>query len=119
MRGGKNPADFSVVQASCGGSDCHSGPAATYRDHIQRATTSIQDTYAGAIAMIRFTFGDQPDLTARLATSAIDAPQSTSGITSLGLFDPATETNSAVRLFGAELPYLSPLRPACADRRTV
>ncbi len=100
MRGGKNPADFSVVQASCGGSDCHSGPVAAYRDHIQRATTSIQDTYAGAIAMIRFTFGDQPDLTARLATSAIDAPQSTSGILSLGLFDPATETNSAVRLFG-------------------
>ncbi len=29
MRGGKNPADFSVVQASCGGTNCHSGSAAS------------------------------------------------------------------------------------------
>ena len=25
MRGGRNPSDLSVVEASCGGSDCHSG----------------------------------------------------------------------------------------------
>ncbi len=100
MRGGKNPADFSVVQASCGGSDCHSGSAETGRDHIQRATTSIQDTYAGAIAMIRFTFGAQADLTALLGTRAISAPAGPGGITSLGLFDPAAETNPSVQLFG-------------------
>ena len=100
MRGGANPADFSVVQASCGGASCHSGSAQTYSDHIQRATTSIQDTYAGAIALIRFTFGDQPDLTARLGTRLIEDPQSNSGITSLGLFDPAHETSPSVKLFG-------------------
>ena len=55
MRGGANPADFSVVQASCGGANCHSGTAASFSDHIQRATTSIQATYAGAIAIIRYT----------------------------------------------------------------
>ncbi len=100
MRGGANPADFSVVEASCGGSNCHSGSASNYQDHIQRATTSIQDTYAGAIALIRFTFGAQPDQTARLATRAIDDPSSASGISHFGLFEPSQEANPSVRLFG-------------------
>ena len=99
LRGGKNPADFSVVQASCGGSNCHSGSAATYSDHIQRATTSIQETYAGAIANILYTFGDQPDLTARYATSAISDITSTSGITSLLTFEPSQQTNPNIQLF--------------------
>jgi hypothetical protein len=100
MRGGKNPADFAVVEASCGGVDCHSGTAAAQRDHIQRATTSIQATYAGAIAQIRFTYGAQPDLTARLGTTAIQDSQSTSGITSLAGFDPSQESNPAIQAFG-------------------
>ena len=100
MRGGKNPADFMVVQASCGGTNCHSGSAAAYNDHIQRATTSIQATYAGAIANIRFTFGAQADLTASLGATAIQDSQSTSGITSLGAFDPLSETHPAVQAFG-------------------
>ena len=100
MRGGKNPADFTVVEASCGGTDCHSGTEAIQRDHIQRATTSIQATYAGAIATIRFTYGAQPDLTARLGTTAIQDNQSTSGITRLAAFDPLQESNPAVQSFG-------------------
>jgi hypothetical protein len=100
MRGGKNPSDFLVVQASCGGTSCHSGTAESYNNHIQRATTSIQATYAGAIANIRYTFGAQPDLTARLGIYAVQAPASTSGITGLAAFDPALETNSNVKAFG-------------------
>ncbi len=100
MRGGKNPADFSVVQVSCGGANCHSGTAASYNDHIQRATTSIQATYAGAIAIIRFTFGVQPDLIAHLGATAIQDSQSASGITSLASFDARAETNPAVQAFG-------------------
>jgi hypothetical protein len=100
MRGGKNPADFSVVQASCGGTSCHSGLTASYNDHIQRTTTSIQATYAGAIANIRYTFGAQPDLTARQAVTAIQDSQSTSGITSLAAFEPQLETNPAIQAFG-------------------
>jgi hypothetical protein len=100
MRGGSNPSDFSVVQASCGGDACHSGTTASYNNHIQRATTSIQDTYAGAIAIIRYTFGVQPDLTARLGVSAVQDPGSTSGITSLAAFNPAAETNLFVKAFG-------------------
>jgi len=100
MRGGKNPADFRVVEASCGGADCHSGTAQAQRDHIQRATTSIQATYAGAIAQIRFTYDAQTDLVARLGTTAIQDSQSTSGITSLAAFDPLQESNPAVQAFG-------------------
>jgi len=59
MRGGKNPSDFRVVEASCGGSECHSGSAEDQRDHIHRSTTSIQATYAGAIAQVRRSFGGQ------------------------------------------------------------
>jgi hypothetical protein len=100
MRGGKNPADFSVVESSCGGVNCHSGSSASYNDHIQRATTSIQATYAGAIANIRYTFGAQLDLTARLGVNAVQDSQSTSGITSLAAFDPLQETNPSVQAFG-------------------
>ena len=100
MRGGKNPSDFSVVQASCGGANCHSGTAESNRNHIQRATTSIQATYAGAITSILYTFGAQPDLTARFGVYAIQDSQSTSGLTGLESFDPAAESNLQVQLFG-------------------
>ncbi len=100
MRGGSNPSDFSVVQASCGGESCHSGSTVDSRDHIQRATTSIQATYAGAIANIRYTFGAQPDLMARFGVVALQVPQSTSGITDLAAFDPNIESNPNLRRFG-------------------
>ena len=41
MRGGANPSDLSVVEMSCGGSNCHSGSEAENRDHIQRVMTSV------------------------------------------------------------------------------
>jgi len=102
MRGGANPSDFSVVEASCGGDNCHSGAAADYRNHIQRATTSIQATYAGAIASIRYTFGAQPDLSARLGVYAIQDPRSTSGVTALAAFDPAVESSPAIKAFAQD-----------------
>src|SRR5512140_124215 len=55
LRGGRNPSDLSVVQASCGGENCHSGSAEFQRDHIQRVSSSLQATYAGAIANLRYT----------------------------------------------------------------
>lgn len=90
LRGGKNPSDFSVVQASCGGSECHSGSAADHRDHIQRAMTSVQATYAGAIAEVRRAFGAQPDGVARFGIFAITSEQATSdkAVVSLARFDP-------------------------------
>ncbi len=100
LRGGANPSDYSVVQASCGGSNCHSGTASSYSDHIQRATTSIQATYAGAIASMLYTFGAQPDLTARFGIYAVEDPLSTSGVTGLATFDPSQASNPAIKLFG-------------------
>ncbi|MCA9915788.1 MAG: hypothetical protein KC496_20680, partial [Anaerolineae bacterium] len=44
MRGGNNPSDLSVVEQSCGGSECHSGDPDDERDHIQRVMTSVQST---------------------------------------------------------------------------
>ncbi|HTX93055.1 MAG TPA: hypothetical protein VMC09_17715 [Anaerolineales bacterium] len=100
LRGGANPSDFSVVQASCGGSNCHSGTPESYSDHIQRATTSIQATYAGAIAVMRYAYGAQSGKGALFGVNAVQDSASTSGITSLGAFDPAAETNPQLQLFG-------------------
>jgi hypothetical protein len=90
MRGGANPSDLSVVEASCGGEMCHSGTPQVERDHIQRVTTSLQATYAGAIAQVRYAFGAQPDLTARMGIFAIDG---------LAAFDPNFESSPALLAF--------------------
>ena len=99
MRGGGNPSDLSVVDASCGGSNCHSGNQAEYRDHIQRVMTSIQTTYAGAITNIRFTFGAQPDQIPRFGISAVTDEQTRTAITSLAAFDPSAEGNPNIQKF--------------------
>lgn len=100
MRGGANPSDLSVVEASCGGSNCHSGSEADGRDHIQRVMTSVQSTYAGAIANIRFTFGAQTDLTPQFGINAITDENTKTGIIALAKFDLSGETNPSVQKFG-------------------
>ncbi len=102
MRGGKNPSDLAAVEQSCGGGNCHSGTAADNLDHIQRVTTSVQSTYAGAIANIRFTFGAQPDLTARFGIQAVSDNTVTTktGLQTLEVFNPLKETNPLLQKFG-------------------
>ncbi len=102
MRGGANPSDLSVAEISCGGSNCHTGSEADDRDHIQRVMTSVQSTYAGAIANIRYTFGAQTDLTAHFGINAITDEQTQTGITALNAFDTATESNPMIQKFGEE-----------------
>ena len=102
MRGGANPSDLSVVEASCGGSNCHSGSEADDRHHIQRVMTSVQSTYAGAISNIRFTFGAQPDLSARFGIAAITDENTNTGITSLLAFDSVNEDHPSIEKFGEE-----------------
>ena len=101
MRGGANPSDFAVVEQSCGGSQCHSGSEADRRDHIQRAMTSVQSTYAGAIANILYTFGAQPDLTARYGVSAVsdEMLRSSTGVAALEHFDAASFDNPFLEEF--------------------
>jgi hypothetical protein len=99
---GANPSDLSVAEQSCGGTNCHSGSEAENRDHIQRVMTSIQSTYAGAIANIRFTFGAQTDLRAYFGIKAITDEHSQTGITSLSAFDPFGDGNPSIREFGED-----------------
>ena len=102
MRGGANPSDLSVAEISCGGSNCHTGSEADDRDHIQRVMTSVQSTYAGAIANIRYTFGAQTDLIANFGINAITDEQTQTGITALNAFNSATESNPMIQKFGEE-----------------
>jgi hypothetical protein len=101
LRGGRNPSDLSVVEASCGGSDCHSGSPLDQRDHIQRVQTSIQATYAGAIASVRYTFGAQPDQVAQMGIYAVQDEEITtpSGLAGLETFDPSVGPSPAVLAF--------------------
>jgi hypothetical protein len=96
LRGGANPSDLAVAAANCGGSECHTGAAADQRDHIARVTTSLQATYAGAIANIYYAFGGQPDLTPRYAISAVAA------------LDPSSQPLALAALSDA-LPAASPM----------
>ena len=93
MRGGANPSDLSVVEQSCGGSDCHSGSAISWQNHIERVKSSIMATYAGAIASARYTFGAQPDLTAQYGITAVEDTTlpSLTELFSLQAFDPTAE----------------------------
>jgi len=100
MRGGANPSDLSVAEISCGGSNCHSGSEADDRDHIQRVMTSVQSTYAGAIASIRYTFGAQTDLAAHFGITAVSDDESQTGIKSLDAFNPAIDSNPMLQKFG-------------------
>ena len=95
LRGGRNPSDFCVVEASCGGSEFHSGSAAANRDHIHRAMTSVQATYAGAIAYVRRAFGAQPDAAARFGVFAIsdDRVVSSTAVPGLEDFDPVASND--------------------------
>ncbi len=100
MRGGANPSDLSVVEASCGGSNCHSGSEADGRNHIQRVLTSVQSTYTGAIANIRYTFGAQTNLNAHFGIRAVTDDETRTGIKALLAFDPFSETNPSIQKFG-------------------
>ncbi len=62
MRGGKNPSDLSVVEESCG-PQCHTGFTDEDLNHVDRVLRSLQGTYAGGIAQVRYAFGAQPDPT--------------------------------------------------------
>lgn len=101
MRGGANPSDVSVLEQSCGGAQCHSGAAADQRDHIQRVETSVQSTYAGAIANILYTFGAEADLRARFGVSAIadGHVSTTTGVAALQAFHTAAFHNPSISKF--------------------
>lgn len=71
MRGGRNPSDLSVAAESCGTEDCHGGYDDPERNHVDRVLRSVQATYAGGIAAVRYTFGAQTTETAQLGVRAV------------------------------------------------
>ncbi len=60
MRGGKNPSDLTVVAQSCG-QGCHGDTTDLSKNHVEGVQRSLQATYAGGIAAVRFAFGAQTD----------------------------------------------------------
>lgn len=104
MRGGRNPSDLAAVEESCGGSTCHSGAAEDGRDHIHRVLTSVQATYAGAIAQVNFAFGGQADAAAQFGIMAVEDSDITTatGAAALAPFRPGPDAPGPVQTFANE-----------------
>ncbi len=71
MRGGRNPSDLSVAEYSCGQANCHGGYADEEQNHVDRVLKSIQATYAGGIAHVRYAFGTQKTPGARFGVRPV------------------------------------------------
>jgi hypothetical protein len=91
LRGGANPSDLVVVEQNCGGANCHSGSAADQNNHIARVMTSVQATYAGAIANVYYAFGAQPELAAHFGISAVTGVDAAGQSHALSALPPATQ----------------------------
>jgi len=71
-RGKRNPSDLSVAAVSCGTQNCHGGYADEEQNHVDRVLKSLQATYAGAIAMVRYAFGAQNSPLAQFGVHAVE-----------------------------------------------
>ena len=114
MRGGRNPSDLAVVEESCGGPTCHSGAAADGSDHIHRVLTSVQATYAGAIAQVNYAFGGQTDSRAHFGMTAVEDNVITTdtGLPALAAFHPGPDAPGPVQTFANECLRCHLLAPA-------
>lgn len=122
LRGGANPSDLTVVEASCGGDACHSGAAADQRDQIARLLPNLHATYAGAIAIMRYQAGAQPDLLPRQAIAAVEVQgeAAASGVRALATFDPAHEQAPSLQAFAENCLFChlsAPPLPGAATAR--
>jgi len=87
LRGGKNPADLRVAAESCG-PNCHNGFADEGKNHVDGVLRSLQGTYAGAIAQVRFSFGAQTTETPLHGAYGVtdDHPTTPAGLSELAAF---------------------------------
>lgn len=98
LRGGKNPSDLSVAAQSCGQANCHGGYADEEQNHVDRVLKSLQATYAGGIASVRYTFGLQPSPLAQFGLRAVsdsDGNWLPKMLQSLDMWKPVTGTVEA------------------------
>lgn len=71
MRGGRNPSALDVAAQSCGQPNCHGGYADEEQNHVERVLKSVQATYAGGIASVRYAFGLQKSQVAQFGVRAV------------------------------------------------
>ncbi len=98
LRGGRNPSDLSVAQENCGQPDCHGGYTDEEQNHVDRVLKSLQSTYAGGIATLRYTFGLQASPAAQFGLRAVEdtsLPLPDKALPSLSLFTPEKGTIEA------------------------
>lgn len=98
LRGGRNPSDLSVAAQSCGQPNCHGGYADEEQNHVDRVLKSLQATYAGGIASVRYAFGLQPSPAAAFglrAAADADTSRPAHAVTALSLWNPITGTIEA------------------------
>ena len=125
MRGGRNPSDLSVAAQSCGQPNCHGGYADEEQNHVDRVLKSVQATYAGGIAAVRYAFGVQPSPLAQFGIHAVSDPSKPlppNALAALAEFAPITQTaESAFQqnclVGGCHLSTL-PKNPAAYDYRS-
>ena len=100
--GGRNPSALGVVEQGCGGSECHSGDPEQARDHIARVRRSVQATYAGAINLVLFSFGQIGETGPYYGITAIsdEEPYHPDTASSLLAFDPHAFDSPPVNTFG-------------------
>ena len=96
-----NPSALNTAEQSCGGESCHSGAASQARDHIPRVMKSIQVSYAGAIAQLRYAFGKQKTLEGEQGIIAVqdDIIQTSTGKPALAAFDAAKDDHPQLLKF--------------------
>jgi hypothetical protein len=95
MRGGRNPSDLTVAAQSCGQPNCHGGYADEEQNHVDRVLKSVQATYAGSIASVRYAFGVQPSPLAQFGIHAVRdsvKPLPPNALATLSEFAPVTNT---------------------------
>lgn len=95
MRGGRNPSDPRVAAESCGQPNCHGGYADDEQNHVDRVFKSLQMTYAGGIAAVRYAFGLQSSPTAQFGIHAVQdtsSPLPPNALAALQPFSPAPGT---------------------------
>ncbi len=100
LRGGHNPSDLTVAAQSCGQPNCHAGYADEEQNHMDRVLKSVQATYAGGIAYVRYAFGAQASPLAQFgirSASDVSQPLPSKALASLEAFptSPLTGTVEA------------------------
>jgi len=98
---GGNPADLSVVEQTCGTSNCHGGDISSNRNHIVRVKLSLHATYAGAINSVLQAQGIAgPLYGVSAAQAALYGPTDT--VDTLTAFEPSSFNHSAVTAFAKD-----------------